>query len=508
MSAEDRSTNHMPRQGIKRFLRFSLIYAAGDALAKGARIVLIPYYLAVLSQREIGELAVVQAVIFLSWTLLAFGMGFAVRRYYYDYENGSKNNPRGDCFVATLWCTRWLIGLPAYVLLLVAGWAFQRWSGATIDQQLIFLAITAGFLKGGLNIVEFWLNIREEPVKYRAFTFSQFLLTTLLVIYFVTFRSLGVMGIVLGELVSYSVFFVISGGLLLRKSKPSVGVVRWREVGSYCAPVLPHTLFMWGLMGADRLVLNEYVDKAQIGVYEVGYLLGSFLSIVVRSMRAAWMPAFFRGAHHSDSQTQFSRTALVYFLLTYTAAMLGLLLAPEIVYLFSMLSDSNYTESVDIMQTVLFGFVAMAVFLAINQPLLYHERTKLLASISGLGLLVNLAFNLILVPQIGIYGAAYSTVLAYVAIAIVTLVVMKRSYGFLWDAKELLSISCVFVIFGMTVWWLPRVPQVWVVPLKIAIFTGFMMTTIFKVEWKSLVQIRIKLRTNWSDRLRDSSRQS
>ena len=482
-------------QGIKRFLRFSLIYALGDVLAKGARIVLIPYYLSVLEQSQIGELAVAQAIIFLSWTLLAFGLGFAVRRFYYDYEHEGQ----GDAFVSSLWGYRWLGGLPVYGCLLFVGWWFFHWSEGTLGLQLILLAITAGFLKGGLNVVEFWLNIREEPVKYRAFTFSQFLLTTLLVIYFVTFQSLGVLGIVLGEIVSYSVFVLISAVMLFRKSKPKFSLVRWREVAGYCTPVLPHALFMWGLMGVDRLVLAEYVDKAEIGIYEIGYLLGSFLSIVVRSMRAAWIPAYFRNADQADSKAQFAKTASIYFVCTFATAILGLLYAPEIIWLFSLWSSSSYTESATIMQIVLFGFVAMAVFLAVNQPLLYEQRTGLLASISGFGLAVNLVANWVMVPRLGIYGAAFATVIAYLAISLLTLTVMRRIYQFEWNGVQNLVLSAIFVLFGSTVFFLPNVPLLWVQPIKIAIFILFLLATLFRVGWNSEKRIKIETRFSWRD---------
>ena len=482
--------NQSKPQGVRRFLRFSLIYALGDALAKGARIVLIPYYLSVLEQSQIGELAIVQAIIFLSWTLLAFGLGFAVRRYYYDYEKAGQS----DAFVSSLWVSRWLGGLPVYGCLMLVGWWFYHWSEGTISLQLILLAITAGFLKGGLNVVEFWLNIREEPVKYRAFTFSQFLLTTLLIIYFVTFQSLGVLGIVLGEIVSYSLFVLVSAFMLFSKSKPMLTVVRWKEVTAYCAPVLPHALFMWGLMGVDRLVLTEYVGKAEIGVYEIGYLLGSFLSIVVRSMRAAWIPAYFRGAERTDSKAEFAKTASIYFVCTFATALLGLLYAPEIIWLFSLWSPSSYSESATIMQIVLFGFVAMAVFLAINQPLLYEQRTGLLASISGFGLAVNLVANWTLVPRFGIYGAAYATVIAYVAISLLTLTIMRRFYDFKWNGVQNVVLSTIFVLFGSTVFLLPNVPLLWIQPIKIVIFIMFLLATFFRIGRKPDNRIKIEAR--------------
>lgn len=486
------TTSEAPR-GAGRFLRFSLIYAFGDLLTKGARIVLIPYYLSTMTQAEVGELAVLQAIIIFSWTILAFGFGFVVRRYYHDYQE------QGDSFVSTLWTVRLLGGLPVYGLLLLAGYAFFNYSDGTIPLEWILLAITAGFLKGGLNIVEFWLNIREEPVKYRAFTFFQFLTTTLFIIFFVSVKKLGVQGVIVGELCSYSVFAVISAFMLFRKALPSLKSVRWREVFSYCLPVLPHALFMWGLMGVDRLILNEYVDTDRIAIYEVGYLLGSFLSIIVRSMRAAWIPAYFKNAKDSDSSEQFGKVASIYFYLAFYAALGGMLFSPEIIYLFSFTSAKTYLDSVYVMRIVIFGFVAMALFLAINQPLLYERRTGLLAMISGTGLAVNVGVNLLLIPQYGIWGAAIATVIAYVVMTAMTFVITTRIYSFQWETRTNLMFGMSFLLFGALACLLPPDPNIWFIPIKIALAILFPLVTLFRLKRADSGPIKIEPRFGWTN---------
>ena len=79
------SSADSPR-GMGRFLRFSLIYGIGDLLTKGARIILLPFYMAVLSAAELGELYVLQAISFICWTLLGFGLHFAVQKFYVEYK--------------------------------------------------------------------------------------------------------------------------------------------------------------------------------------------------------------------------------------------------------------------------------------------------------------------------------------------------------------------------------------------------------------------------------------
>ena len=388
--------------------------------------------------------------------------------------------------------------LAIYGLLMLAAYYFHHHSGNSIALDLLYLAVTAGFLKGGINIVEFWLNIREEPVKYRAFTFSQFLLTTLLIIYLVVFQKLGVKGAILGELISYSIFVLISAFMLFRRAMPNLRQVNWRQAFGYCLPVLPHAFFMWGLTGIDRLLLNGSVDRAQIGVYSIGFLLGSFLSIVVRSMRAAWLPAYFKNANGPDSQQQFGKIASIYLFLTFLTALGGMCFAAEVVWLFSLTSAASYSESAKIMQLVLFGFVNMALFIALNQPLLFERRTGLLSMISGFGLAINICLNLLLIPQLGIWGAAIANVSAYLAMTAVTFAATNRIYKIEWESGPLLLTICLFVVFGAVACQFPAEVNMRLIPLKLVLLVAFPLLTLFRFRSSKQALITIESRFAWT----------
>ena len=485
------SSADSPR-GMGRFLRFSLIYFVGDMLTKGARIILLPFYMAFLSKAEIGEYAVLQAISFSCWTLLGFGFSFAVQKFYVDYKEN------GDALASSLWLSRLIGGLPFYGLTLLLGWWYYNVSGQTIPLYLIFVAITAGFLRGGINVVEFWLNIREEPLAYRAFTFGQFLLTTLLVIYFVAGLGWGVAGVVLGELTSYSLFVVFSAFVLFRRAMPQLSKVNWREIFKYCLPVLPHAFFMGALMGADRLILKQFVETSEIGIYNIGFVLAASLSIVVQSMRAAWLPAYFRNAKSADSHRQFGKIASIYFVATFFAALCGIFFAPEIVSIFSSSTSVSYTQSARVMQFILLGFVSMAVFLAVNQPLFYERKTGMLSMISGTGLLVNIGVNFALIPIIGIWGAVMANISAYSVMAISTLVVTKKIYNIQWETQAMLQSAAVFLAFGAMAWCLPAETIFWLIPLKIIAIMAFVALVLFRVKISSGSLIKLESRFTWS----------
>ena len=416
-------TNSRGGTGVRRFLKISAIYALGDALTKSARIILVPYYLAAMSQGEVGQVAILQAIIMATWALLSLGTGFGVRRFYVDEQ------PNPDAMVTAIWWVRWVIALPFFMALMGCGWLLaQRFQD--LSWTLVSLAIVAGTLKAGTNVLEAWFVIREEPMRYRTFTFLQFLTSTILIIFCVSVLNLGVLGAVLGELASYIIFTGVSAWLLHRAAPPDFGIVPWRKFLAYCLPMVPHFFFMWGLTAADRIVLKFFVSLAEVGVYDVGYLLASFLTIFLLAMRSAWTPQYFRDAKESAEHAGFARTTDLFLFVIFGAALAGGLFAPEGI---RWLVKPSYEEAISVFRVAVFGIAISGIFVALNQPLLFSGRTGLISLISGTGLLINLLANVLLIPQLGIIGAAWATVVSYCCISLALGVIIPTQFGIRWN---------------------------------------------------------------------------
>lgn len=425
----------------RRFLTVTLIYALGDLLTKGARFILIPYYIQVLTQAEIGMLAVLQAISLACWFLLGGGWSVGVQRFYMSHDD------RGEDFISTLWFTRLLIGLPLGLALAGVGLACGV-SVLNISGWLIAMAIMSGCLRGGSNIIEAWLMIRKEPVKQRSFTFLQFITITVLIIVCVSGLKMGVWGVFVGELIGYAFWSLLTGGWMLRIGKVDWSLPQWREMYKHCAPMLPHLLFMWGLASIDRLILKQFVTLEELGSYEVGYMAAAVLSVMALSMRAAWLPDYFRNAENAAGQAKYTKTATFY-VATISLCTAGLILfAPELIYLIT-LGNPNYAGVSSIMRIVVIGIYCQSLFMAFNQPIIYAGRLSRLAKVSGGSLVINVLMNYWLIPLYGTTGAAIATVIAYCFAAVAIFAVVQQSDSFQWEYRKFAAIFASVVFFAI-----------------------------------------------------------
>jgi len=440
---------------VRRILSHSIIYSIGDLLTKAARYVLIPVYLAVLTPSEVGMLAILQATSMLAWACCCLGMGAVVRRYYLPAMDDLEERPQPprtlrseihqinaeelsqrDAWFAALWWSRTVAGLIPLLLMLSLIYVFsERWY-PLLPAWMPLAACCTGYLRSSTDMLESWYVIRGEPMRFRMFTLGQFLLTTTLVLAGVLGWSMGVRGVVLGEVLATFVWACVTACLATFRAKPSFQRIHWKRIVRYCWPIIPHTVFMGFLAGGDRLLLQQYVDSDDIGIYDVAYLLASVLMIVAQGLRAAWIPDFFRTADRLGGRQRYTHLTSLYCIAVLGAASAAAMFCPELI---GLIGGQSYAGAVPVCRVVILGTGCFGVFIAMNQPLFLKHETIVLATFSGIGVLINLAANFVLIPRLGIMGAAWSTVAAYATMMGLSYTYTRSKMQIPWNLSVLVS---------------------------------------------------------------------
>lgn len=190
----------------------------------------------------------------------------------------------------------------------------------------------------------------------------------------------------------------------------------------YGLPIAASAVMFWGLSSLDRYLLALLRDTGSAGVYSVGTSLG---------YQAVNIPlfAFLTGATPL-LMTAFERSGrgeVERLMRAYTRVML--LIALPIVGLAAALSDElvalvtggkeAYVDAGPVIPLVAVAALLTALGSLAGMGLGTARQTRFLVIGSGIGLLVNIVFDLILIPAYGIEGAAVAAplgALAYLAV--------------------------------------------------------------------------------------------
>ena len=246
--------------------------------------------------------------------------------------------------------------------------------------------------------------------------------------------------------------------LIFRKNRPDFGIIQWRVLLNYSLPLSAHAFCTWAVCYADRIVLGKFVGLADIGVYHIGYLLATVVSTISLSVKNAWLPDFFKSAQEDQRDgSVFSSWLVSYYAFVLSLVMGMVCLGPPLSEIFL---SREYSESMVILRLVAISLIFHAILVALLNPLYFCCRTKTVALISASSLLANVLSMYLLVPIIGIRGAACSTIVAYAFAMVLAYWQVRKHYEMQirWDYVSRSTLLFAFMVILSLVtfehWWM------------------------------------------------------
>jgi O-antigen/teichoic acid export membrane protein len=198
------------------------------------------------------------------------------------------------------------------------------------------------------------------------------------------------------------------------------------------------TAYAWPLVIVGLAgIVNETLDRAvmkyilpgnfdqnqsELGIYGANYKLAMLISIFTQAYRYAAEPFFFRNQHDQNARENMAKAGQ-YFALVGSAMMLGVLLFLPI--LKSFIAE-KYHSGLHIVPILLLANLFLGLNYNFSVWYRLKDLTKIGAKISLAGAAVTIIFLLLLVPKIGITGAALATLICYAFLATVTLVIGQK----------------------------------------------------------------------------------
>ncbi|MHB1445296.1 MAG: oligosaccharide flippase family protein [Acidimicrobiales bacterium] len=194
--------------------------------------------------------------------------------------------------------------------------------------------------------------------------------------------------------------------------------LRWvLPVLGFSLPLVPQQLSTFVMGTSDRLVIQKLIGAGPVGRYQVSYNLASLGVVLVALLSAAWvprtlaMPPRLRAQVLIESRDRLSQLT--------APVLLGLVVTVPAVLRIWVPAGFRPDGLVSVVILVGLATAPNASFAVYCQALIVEGRTMAIAVVTGMAAVGNLSLNLILVPRIGIAGAAASTLCAYLLLSLV-----------------------------------------------------------------------------------------
>lgn len=239
-------------------------------------------------------------------------------------------------------------------------------------------------------------------------------------------------------------------------------------------PDVPVRMGAWALKLVDRLILQSYVPLSVVGLYSVGYTLGSALfEVIASSVNSAILPFVYRTARDEPE----SRAKRIFAALAaYDAALLAFLALAAILFareVLVVLAAPDYLAAETVVALVAWASVFQCLTHVPTRAVYLAKRTGSLPVVLLVPALLNIGLNLALVPRHGMMGAAWATLLAYPVMLALSAWAAQRAYPIPYDYGRIAKPLAIALVLSLAKAAIPTEPIVVAVSLKALVLGTF-----------------------------------
>lgn len=456
-------------------------YSIGSILPKIGAFIFLPIYLKYLTPAEYGiitSLQVLNAVLIILFTL---SLPRALYRLYYDYKTENEQKR----LIGTVLISVISIALFSLILILLFRNQVSQIYKSIDFYPYFFYAVLSVFFLAFLTIPQVLLQIKEKAVTFVSLNVSFFFFKSTLVLVYIMVLKEGALGYLKAEVIS-DVIFIPIYYLTIRKSiKFSFNYTMLRSLLVFSLPIIPGILSAWVLNLSDRIFLERYFSTSDVGIYSLGYQIAGLVLLFTTAFKSAYDPYFYKIA---NTKTREEASVILY--KTNHVFLVILILSTFVISFFSkeaivIFFNSTYYPAIQIVPLVSLGYLFSQNSALLNVMVYQEKKTKVIMYLTIISAITNIGLNFLLIPVLGIIGAAITTVLSYGVLFILTYNYAKKYYfiPFNWGQLLPILISCIILSLGF---YFLDISNIFL-SLGIKILVSFTILLFFALKYKSQI---------------------
>lgn len=192
----------------------------------------------------------------------------------------------------------------------------------------------------------------------------------------------------------------------------------------------PLMIAMWTgmlLQNTDNFLLGYFLDSQNVGVYDAAFTLSYLIFLVYGVTSYMFLPAFSElhsEGDHSGMKSTIKKASLLTVLLTLPGYLLFLAFPEQVL---ALLYGAGYGPGALSLQILATGLLVHTSLGLSQQALIAMGKTKTIMIGNTAAALLNIALNILLIPLLGIEGAAIASAISYGAVMIFFLMYLTKT---------------------------------------------------------------------------------
>ncbi len=430
---------------VFRLGKETAIYGLSSIVGRFLNFLLVPFYTNYLTPDEYGVVSNIYAYVAFIFVVYGYGMDSAYMRFVSTLEMGDKKQNFSTPFFS-------LVGtsiLFSLVIYFSATPVASLIGGPDAQSGLIRYAAWILFFDT-LSIVPFaYLRMENKAKMFAGLRILNIFINVVLTILLLVVLHMKMEAVFTANLLASALTFLVLlwfafPQLTFRFSRPL-----YREFLRFGLPYIPAGLAGIAIQVIDRPIVRALTNDATLGVYQANYRLGVLMMLVVGMFDYAWRPFFLTHAKDADAKELFAKV------FTYLVSLMMLVFVGVSLFIDDLVRihlfgryfiHPSYWGGLSIVPVVLLAYIFTGAYVNFVVGVYLEKKTKYLPFATGAGALVNVAANYVLIPRLGIMGAAIATLLSYIVMAIGIYFPSQRLYHVRYEWGRIARLSAAALI--------------------------------------------------------------
>lgn len=453
---------------ILRLARGTLIYGLGGLLNRMLFFLVLPLFTRLLTPLDYGVSAVIGTLLIALGGLFTLGTGNSMGVLYFEADDLSTRP-------TVIWTNVVLLATNCLLLCIIgmalAGPASERLFATAAYADFIQMGILATALLTIVDPFYAYLRLEEKARTVVALSILETALSLGLSIYLVAVLRRGLRGIYEANLAVKGLMFVI---VLLMVGRRLPLKVNFKLVMPLVRVGFPSVFGLGAFLVVDyvdRLMLQQMTSAEVVGIYSIGYNFGMAMLLGVGAFGTAWPPYFMSFVNRrADARLIFGKVLKYYLAVFGTLTLIFFAAARPVI---TIMTAPAFHAAYSVVGLVALAYMLKGCYLILLPGIYFERKLHLQSIIEWMAAILNIALNLVLIPQMGRDGAAWATCLAYLSLPVSAYFIGRRYLSVHYEWSKVGSLTGGLLVAALGISWACAVRPLWIAQVGLSMLLLF-----------------------------------
>ena len=415
---------------LKLFIENFLIYGLGGVIGKIIPVIMVPIVTRMMPDSSyFGVSDMTNTIVSFASAFAIMGMYDAMYRMFFEKEDDAfKHTVCSTALCFTLFSSL----IVALVLVLARRFIAKLAFADTKYLFLVYFAAITTFSSATNSIISAPTRMQNKRKVYLVTNFVSPLISYSVA---VTLLLSGhyIIALPLGHFLSGFIMECVFG-VMNRNwfSLKKIDFKLLKPLLTIAIPTLPGFLIYWVFNSSDKLMITNIIGLGAAGIYSVGAKLGQASHLIYTAFAGGWQYFAF-STMKEDNQVKSNSMVFEYLgLLAFTASVFVFAWSHMI---YELLFVGEYVQGYIIAPYLFLAPLLLMLYQVAGNQFLVVKNTLPFTLTLSVGAVLNVGLNLLLIPRMGIEGAAVATLIGYIVSDIACVAVLMRMKLFVLSGR-------------------------------------------------------------------------